>query len=104
MITYILEPYLLLAGKPLREFPKRCLFYLTIFVTFFTKGYFLMRGVVYGNPSRRIPLRHFGIHFGTLDCLFPEKGVWSYRLDAYSLKEQFCVFEKIDFLMRITGA
>ncbi len=51
-------------------------------------------GVVYRNAWERIPLRHFGIHFGTLDCLFPKRGVRSNRLDGYSLKEQFCVLEK----------
>ncbi len=104
MVTYILEPYLLLAGKPLREFPKRCLSYLTSFVTFFTKGYFLMRGVVYWNASKEFPWDILEYILERLTVCFQKKGVWSYRLNGYSLKEQFSVFEKKKFLMRRTGA
>ncbi len=59
----------------------------------FHKGVFLNGGVVYGNASERILLRHFGIHFGRLDGLFPKRGVWSNQ----SLKGTYMRFWKKKF-------
>ncbi len=51
-------------------------------------------GVVYGNASRRILLRHFGIHFGTLDCLFPKRRFGLIVLMDIPLRNSFTFFEK----------